>query len=67
VNLAYLELYIILSAIFRKYDRYDGTGKQKVPTLELYESTREDVDMVADFAVPFPKEGSKGVRVLVRD
>jgi hypothetical protein len=67
MNLAYAELYIVIAGIFRKYDRYDGTGRQKGPTLELWESTREDVDMVCDFAVPFIRAGRKGVRVLVRN
>jgi hypothetical protein len=67
MNLAYAELYIVIAGIFRKYDGYDGTGRQKGPTLELWESTREDVDMASDFAVPFIRAGRKGVRVLVRN
>jgi len=66
MNLAYMEMYIILAGIFRKYGAYDGTGKQTGPTLELFETTREDVDLVSDFAIPFAKEGSSGVRVIVR-
>lgn len=66
MHLAYAELYTVLACIFRKYDLYDGTGKQTDPTLELYETGREDVDMVADFVTPFIKEGSLGVRVTVR-
>lgn len=53
--------------MFRKYDLYDGTGKQKGPTLELFKTTREDdVDMVADFVAAAVKVESKGVRLLVR-
>jgi hypothetical protein len=66
MNLAYAELYMVIAGIFRKYDLYDGTGRQKGPTLELFERTREDVDMASDFAVLFIKEGRRGVRVLVR-
>lgn len=66
MNLAYAELYIAIAGIFRKYDRYDGARRQTCPTLELYESTREDVDMASDFAVPFIKQGRRGVRVIVR-
>jgi len=65
-NLAYAELHLLIAGIFRKYDVYDGTGTQKGPTLELFETTREDIDTYADFAVPFPKPGSKGIRVIVR-
>ena len=66
INLAYSELYLMLAGIFRKYDLYDGTGKQTCPTLELFETGREDVDMAADFVSPFLKEGSLGVRLRVR-
>ena len=57
---------MILAGIFRRYDLYDGTGKQTTPTLELYKTKREDVDMFADFVTPYVKEGSLGVRVMVR-
>jgi hypothetical protein len=66
MNLAYSELYMLLAGIFRKYDLYDGTGKQAGPTLELYQTTREDVDMGADSLTLILKEGSVGVRVIVR-
>ncbi|KAK0112469.1 hypothetical protein ONS96_001706 [Cadophora gregata f. sp. sojae] len=66
MSLAYSELYTMLGGIFSKYDRYDGTGKQTGPTLELYETDRSDVDMVADFVQPFVKDESKGVRLIVR-
>ena len=57
---------MLLAGIFRKYDLYDGTGKQAGSTLELYNTTREDVDMAADSLTPVLKEGSLGVRVKVR-
>ena len=66
INLAFAELYIILAGIFRKYDLYDGTGKQTGPTLELFETGREDVEFVADFVTPSVRKGSLGVRVRVR-
>jgi hypothetical protein len=34
---------------------------------ELYETTREDVTLAHELFLPFPKVGSKGVRVLVTD
>ena len=61
------ELYLVIATIFRKYDLYDGTGTQKTPTLELYETTREDVDLVSNFVQPFIAKGRKGVRVVVRN
>ena len=33
---------------------------------QLYETTREDVTMAHELFLPFPKVGSKGVRVLVK-
>lgn len=66
MSLAYSELYTVLAGIFRKYDLYDGTGKQTGPTLELFETGREDVEMVADFVTPFVRDESLGVRVTVR-
>ncbi|MCJ1470579.1 hypothetical protein MMC07_009225 [Pseudocyphellaria aurata] len=67
MNLAYQELYLVIAAVFRKYDRYDGSGTQKGPTLALYETTRErDVDMKADLINACPTFGSKGVRLVIR-
>lgn len=67
MNLAYQELRLVIAAIFRKYDLYDGTGIQQGPTLALYDTTRErDVDMSADFGIAYPAVGSKGVRLLIR-
>lgn len=64
--LAYSELYTILASIFRKYDSYYGTGKQTGPTLELFETTKDDVEMVADHVTPYVRDGSLGVRVIIR-
>lgn len=64
--LALQELTLITAGIWRKFDAYDGTGLQKGPTLELFETSREDVDMVSDYAVPGYKVGSKGLQLLVR-
>jgi hypothetical protein len=66
INLAYSELYLTLAGIFRKYELYDGNEKERSPSLELFETGREDVDMAFDFLIPFPKRGSLGVRLRVR-
>jgi len=55
MNLAHAEIYLALAAVFREFDN-----------MELYETTREDVDPVYDFFSPFVKLDSKGVRVLVK-
>ncbi|KAI0457469.1 cytochrome P450 [Xylaria acuta] len=54
INLAWMELYVGLATVFRRHD------------LELFETTREDVDFIVDLARSMPKWGSKGVRVTVQ-
>lgn len=53
MNLAYAELYLTLEALFRKFE------------LQLFETTRADIDVAHDFVAGTPRVGSKGVRVLV--
>ena len=53
-SLATAELYLTLAAVFRQFD------------MELYETTREDVDIVHGFFASSPRLDSKGVRVLVK-
>ena len=68
INLAYAEMYVVLAGIFRKYDLYDSTTKQKTPTMALFDTIRErDVDIDSDFFVSVPKSGIQGVRLLVRE
>ena len=52
-NLALAELYIGLATVFRRVK------------LELFETGLEAVEMKRDYAVPFPAEGTLGVRVRV--
>jgi cytochrome P450 len=66
INLAYQEMYMILAAVFTRYDAWDGTGKQKSMTLELFETTNEDVDCIRDLVTEVVKDDSKGVRAMVR-
>ena len=54
MHLAYAELYLALAAVFGQFE------------LELYQTTRKDVDPVIDYFIPKPEVGSNGVRVLVR-
>ena len=54
ISLAYAELYISLATIFRRF------------RLELYETTRRDVDAKVDYFIPKPESGGQGVRVLVK-
>ena len=54
MQLAYAELYIGLSTLFRRFN------------FELFETDRTAVDLHVDTFVPRPKPGTKGVRVLVK-
>jgi cytochrome P450 len=53
MNLAYAELYMTLAAVFRRFE------------LQLFETTRADVEMVHDFIAGTPRLDSKGMRVIV--
>jgi cytochrome P450 len=67
INLAYQELQTFTAGIFRKYGPYDPKLKeQSGPTLELHETTLEDVKTHADYVTPGLRPGSKGVQVRIR-
>jgi cytochrome P450 len=67
INLAYQELQSFTAGIFRRYSLYDPTRVvQDGPTLELFETKREDVSMDADYVTPGTYEGSQGLRVRIR-
>jgi cytochrome P450 len=53
MNLARAEIYLVVAAVFGGYD------------MELFDTTREDVDVAADYFDPQPKT-SRGVRVVVK-
>jgi cytochrome P450 len=65
INLAYAELYLALATIFRRYGASTSGRKTLEGTFQLYNTTKDDVAMVADMFIPFVKKGSKGIRVLV--
>lgn len=54
VHLAYAELYTVLATIFACF------------RLELFETTRRDVDPRIDYFIPKPEHGSLGVRVVIK-
>ncbi|GAB1741275.1 hypothetical protein NU219Hw_g6516t1 [Hortaea werneckii] len=53
INLAHMELCIVLAQIFRRL------------VLELHNTDESDVELAHDFFLPSPKLDSKGVRVRV--
>ncbi|KAI1372942.1 cytochrome P450 [Hypoxylon crocopeplum] len=54
LNIAYAEIYFGLATLFRRHE------------LELFETSRRDIDFGVDMVIAQPRRGSKGVRVLVR-
>lgn len=68
INLAYAEMYLCLSGIFRRFGSggEHGVGLEgDEGVLELYETDLTDVEIVADCFVPLAKEDTKGVRIKV--
>ena len=53
-NPARTEIYLTLAAIFRRFD------------FDFFETTRADIDVYHDFLNPQAKQGTKGVRVIVK-
>ena len=53
INLAYTELFLVITAVAR----YD---------MELFETNLSDVEFRHDYQVAYPKLDSKGVRVVVK-
>ena len=66
INLAYAELYLCLSTIFRRFGSGGNNGvkfKDDEGVLELYETDLGDVEIEADGFLPLAREGSKGIRI----
>ncbi|KAH7032190.1 cytochrome protein [Macrophomina phaseolina] len=55
MNFAQAELFIALATVFRRVE------------FCLFDTDRDAVDMAADYFVPMPKAGTKGVRVTVKN
>lgn len=64
MQLAYAELYLMLASLWRKFGCKEDKGDEG--WLELYQTDKTDVEMAADRFVPYPKKGSKGIRIVVR-
>ena len=63
INLAWAELYIGLSSVFRQLGSSTVRGEDDVGVMDLFETDLGDVEMERDALFPITKEGSKGVRV----
>jgi len=55
MHLAYAQLYVVLANVMRRCE------------LELFETEYKDVGFLRDMFVPLPAQGTKGLRVLVKD
>lgn len=68
INLAYQELQTFTAGIFRKYGQFDpDRAEQGGLTLELVDTTVDDITMYADYLTPGYRPGSKGCQVRVRE
>jgi hypothetical protein len=54
-GLAKAELYLILASVVRRFE-----------IMELFGTTRRDVDSMHDFFIPFPALDTKGARVMIK-
>lgn len=70
INLAHAEIYLGLAALFRQFGSAGEKGVRfdsDEGVLELFETSLEDVEIYSDSFIPFPKWGSKGIRIKVKD
>ena len=65
LNLAWAEMYVCLSTIFRRFGTLAARGKDDLGIMELFETDLGDVELFRDALFPMTKDGSKGVRVKV--
>jgi cytochrome P450 len=78
MQLAYQEMFVLLAGIFGRFDGPDGVlagsqegvegegGKRVGEWLELFETDRSDVEAVRDLVSENVRDGSEGVRVVVK-
>lgn len=65
INLAYAELYLTLSRIFRSYGSTEVRHEEDIGVLELWKTDEKDVEIVGDAVIPLMAPESKGVRLKV--
>lgn len=63
LNLAWTELYICLSTVFRQLGSIETHSNEDSGVMQLYETDLGDIEMWRDALFPIAKDGSKGVRV----
>ena len=65
LNLAWAELYLCFSTIFRVFGSVAVRGKDDVGLMDLFETDLGDVEMARDGLFVMPKDGTKGIRVTM--
>jgi len=65
MNLAWAEMYVCLSKIFRSFGTPGAHGPSDLGTMELFETDLGDVEMSRDALFMMPKDGSKGIRMTL--
>jgi cytochrome P450 len=65
ISLAYTELYLTIAAIFCQYGSRDVHSPNDKGWLELYKTTRRDLDIVGDGVTPLYRDGTNGVVIKV--
>lgn len=68
IHLAYGELYLAVSALWRLWGSGgDGgiRGSDDLGVLTLFKTSLRDVEIESDYFAPMPQKGSQGIRVLV--
>lgn len=56
----YAELYLGIARVFRRLGSVDVRGAGEEGYLELFETTKDDVEMEKDVFIPLAREGSRG-------
>jgi hypothetical protein len=57
---------MVFACIFRRYDVRDGSTDKKSLALELFQTSRDDIDIVREIVTENTRPGSRELWVLVR-
>ncbi|TVY93201.1 Cyrochrome P450 monooxygenase [Lachnellula willkommii] len=63
MNLAYCELYLAMSAVWRVWGSREVRGVDDVGFFGLWETDKTDVEIQSDAFLPIVRKGSQGIRV----
>jgi len=65
INLAYAEMYLVLSSFWRRFDGPASEKRSESGRIKLYQTDKTDVEMQHDLFVPYAKRGSQGVKIII--